>query len=155
MNVYYCDAIEIQNVLASIKESPKGILKFMCSEENAIEDYIIKIYLLSLLENFEHIDNLKFAFEVISGKEFRNADEAFEIINSKNDKTFWNCLLQERNFGIKINDDIVRLIKRYFYVYYYYNFGESKLPYNELIPDDENMRNNQKTFYLLYRFIIE
>ena len=70
----------------------------MATEQNSKTEYILKLYLLSVLEDYKHIDHLHKCILIDKkvGENFHN-----EIITRKNQKEFWETILdfQEKNIG--------------------------------------------------------
>lgn len=98
MEVYYCDVLEIKSILGSLKlddSSFSDVFQFMNSSLDNQGKDIIRMYLLSLLENHLHIDHLRFSFEVIHGYELGCSDETFEVIDDQPNKPFWNWIANE------------------------------------------------------------
>ena len=132
MGVYYCNVDKITSILNSIKLdnwSIKEVFEFMCNEDGDTEKYIIKMFLLPLLETHLYINRIKNAFELFSGKEVSNADVSFEIINRQEQKPFWDWLLLEKTH------DKASFCSWYFdgfSKYYYYFISPVKLKYDKI-----------------------
>lgn len=74
--------------------SEDNILDFMAKEQNDIEKYVLKLYLLSVLEDHHHIDILR--KDIFFDQKFEDTPQN-EIINKKVHKEFWEKVVELKN----------------------------------------------------------
>ena len=145
MSISYCNREKIGEVLKTLDyRVNKNPFEFMSRHETTVEEYIIKIQLLSLLENYRHIIYLRYIFKIYCNDySIPELSEIYEIVNRSKEKRFWGAFLQQNPYSDKTLSDLWRwelggTLDRYCF-YYIDDSIEVKG-----IPDDEIEREKDK-----------
>ena len=101
MNLKTINSKRLGDEFKSYKLDKDNIIDFLIKEDNDVNKYILKLYLISLLENYRHIDKLiKYIY---LDNNFKYTP-TIEIINRIDNKEFWN-----RIKDVKIQDNYNKL----------------------------------------------
>lgn len=144
MNLRYININQLCERFKKHNLNMENIYDFMNDSSNEEEnDYLLKCYLLSTLENYKHIDELvKYYPNCVSSP-------AMQIINRCSDKPFWNFVSNEKNTTMNYNsyEDLIELLYKFIILYLDLNsvevnvnqyeslkiFNEKKKKYEELL----------------------
>lgn len=101
MNLKTINSKRLGEEFKSYNLDKDNIIDFLIKEDNDVNKYILKLYLISLLENYRHIDKLiKYIY---LDNNFKYSP-IIEIINRIDNKEFWN-----RIKDVKIQDNYNKL----------------------------------------------
>ncbi len=111
----YIDVDKIGRIFKSYNLSKDNVLDFFIEEDGDDLKYLLKLYILSALEEYKHFDKL--VNSVYHETSFSEIPPQ-EIINRKSPKTFWKKLKSKENEKEKSKK--IAWIRKYFFGYVIY-----------------------------------
>lgn len=150
--ISYIETEKISKIFQSYNLNTSNILDFLIEEDNDNLKYLLKLYLLSTLEDYKHIEKLLDC--VFYNRQF-NETPSSEIINKRKIKQFWE-LVREHQF-IKDHFAKRRWVHNHLatYMNYLENLPATEASQNRLLSQIKKESNPLKKLKLKYRLLKE